>query len=392
MRISNSRRSCIVYTILLLSSPLFFGRAWAQGDEVTPEVQRLYAAAKTAQQQGNVPAAIANYQKMLKLAPHLAPAYNNLGMLYFNERDYAKAADVLKRGLSVDPNMNTAQAMLGISDFKLGRNEEAKAALEKALAVNPTDDNAELTLARLLIATGQPDDATQRLRTYLDRNPRDQEAWYLLGKTYLTLSEDSLAKVNAIDPNSLTAHEVAGEIDESMRNYDGALAEYSKAVQLGPNEPGTHYHMGNAFWLEEKWDSAAKEFEAELHNDPLNCTTQWKLGNTLLAATQPAETALQPLNKAIELCPNLMQARVDRADALIKLNQPAKAVDDLVLAEKDSPREPSIHFLLSKAYKALGKTEEARVEIETYGKLKRESSEAVAGQADDVIQIKKSAH
>jgi predicted Zn-dependent protease len=313
-------------------------------------------------------------------------------MLYFNQRDYAHAAEVLEKGLALDPEMNTAQAMLGISDFNLGRNEEAKAALEKALAANPLDDHAEIALARLLIATAQPEQATLRLRHYLARNPRDQQAWYLLGKTYLQLSEDSLAKVNEIDPNSVTAHEVAGEIDESMHNYDGALSEYNKAVQLAPGEPGTHYHLGNAFWLEAKWDAAQREFEAEHKNDPRNCTTEWKLGNTLLSANQQASQALPYLDRAIDHCPGLMQAHVDRANAQLQSGEPAKAVDDLLPAEKESPNEPSIHFLLSKAYKALGNSQEAREQIEIYGRLQREASEATAGQASDVIRIKDAAH
>ena len=360
----------------------------ADRDEVTPEVQRLYAEAHAAQQQGNTTVAVARYRAMLKLAPHLAPAYNNLGMLYFDQHDYAHASEVLREGLALDPSMNTAQVMLGISDFNLGNREEARTALEKALAANPNDDRAEMTLARVLLALGQPEEATARLRSYLARNPRDQQAWYLLGKTYLQLSEDSLGRINAIDPNSATAHEVAGEIDESMRNYDGALAEYSKAVRLAPNQPGTHYRLGQAFWLEEKWEPARSEFEAELRNDPGNCTTEWKLGNTLLAANHPPEEALPHLNGAVERCPALMQARVDRANALLKLNQPQKAVDDLAVAEKDSPGEPSIHFLLAKAYKSLGNAEQARNELDTYGRLQREASEAVAARASDVIQIK----
>jgi tetratricopeptide (TPR) repeat protein len=375
--------------LLLLGAPV-----WAQSasDEVTPQVQRLYAEAKAAQQKGDAQLAIERYRHILRLAPHLAPAYNNLGMLYFNQRDYAHAAEVLEKGLALDPEMNTAQAMLGISDFNLGRNEEAKAALEKALAANPLDDHAEIALARLLIATAQPEQATLRLRHYLARNPRDQQAWYLLGKTYLQLSEDSLAKVNEIDPNSVTAHEVAGEIDESMHNYDGALSEYNKAVQLAPGEPGTHYHLGNAFWLEAKWDAAQREFEAELKNDPRNCTTEWKLGNTLLSANQQASQALPYLDRAIDHCPGLMQAHVDRANAQLQSGEPAKAVDDLLPAEKESPNEPSIHFLLSKAYKALGNSQEAREQIEIYGRLQREASEATAGQASDVIRIKDAAH
>ncbi len=362
------------------------GQDWS--GEVTPQVQQLYAEAKAAQHRGDLQGSIAKYQAILKLAPHLAPAYNNLGSLYFDDRAYAQAAEVLRTGLALDPGMTTAQALLGLSDARLGRNEEAKKELEAALVANPADDRIELALAHLLISTGNEEEGTQRLRSYLARNPKDQQAWYLLGKTYLRLSEQSLAQVNAIDPNSVTAHEIAGEVDESMHNYDGALAEYNKAVQLAPDQPGTHYHLGNAFWLQGKWEPAQKEFQAELRNDPANCTTQWKLGNSLLAENGAPADALTPLDRAVEACPNLMQARVDRASALIKLNQPAKAIDDLQIAEKDSPREPSIHFLLAKAYKALGNATEAKTEIETFGQLQREASEAIAGQAKDVMQVK----
>ncbi len=393
MSLSRSFRTHAMVALVCAGLGAVRGRALGQdwSGEVTPQVQQLYAEAKAAQHRGDTKGSIAKYQAMLKLAPHLAPAYNNLGSLYFDEGAYAEAARVLRAGLALDPGMSTAQALLGLSDAKLGHNKEAKKELETALAANPADNRVELALAHLLINTGNEEEGTARLRSYLARNPKDQQAWYLLGKTYLRLSEQSLAQVNAIDPNSVTAHEIAGEVDESMHNYDGALAEYSKAVRMAPDQPGTHYHLGNAFWLQGKWESAGKEFQAELRNDPSNCTTQWKLGNSLLAANGPPGEALGPLDAAVAACPNLMQARVDRANALIKLNQPAKAVDDLTLAEKDSPREPSIHFLLAKAYKAEGKTAEAKVEIETFGQLQREAGEATAAQANDVMQVNNSA-
>ncbi len=93
------------------------GQDWS--DEVTPQVQQLYVDAKMARQRGDTQGSIAKYQAMLKLAPHLAPAYNNLGSLYFDDHAYDKAADVLRAGLALDPGMNTAQALLGLSDAKL---------------------------------------------------------------------------------------------------------------------------------------------------------------------------------------------------------------------------------------------------------------------------------
>lgn len=380
--------------IVLLLGLLIVGNAFAQSadDEVTPQVQDLYAQAKAAQQGGDNASAIQKYRAMLKLAPHLAPAYNNLGMLYFSQRDYANAAQVLEQGLKLNPDMPTATALLGLSYVQMGENEKAEPLLESALRANPADDNAEMALARVLINLRKYDEATPYLKSHLERNPKDQQAWYLLGKTYLQLSEDALGRIHEIDPNSVTAHEVAGEIDESMHNYDGALVEYKKAVDLAPSQPGTHEHMGNTYWVTGKWDSAQTEFKAELANAPENCTARWKLANAMLEANAPAEDALTELNRVVDHCPALMQARVDRARALIKLGKHDDALPDLLMAEKDSPDEPSIHFLLSSVYKAQGKTAEAQQEIRTYGRLQREASEGVARQASDAISIKSTSH
>ncbi len=361
-------------------------------DEVTPQVQQLYAQAQAAQQHDDIPTAIEKYRAMIRLAPHLAAAYNNLGRLYFNQRDYGHAAQTLSQGLRLNPNMPTASAMLGMSYLETGQMQKAEEALETALRANPKDTVVQMALAKVRIHLHQYDGAVDLLKSYTEQNPRDQEAWYLLGKTYLQLSEDSLGKINQIDPNSVVAHEVAGEIDESMHNYDGALVEYKKAIDLAPNQPDPHIHMANTFWSIAKWDSARTEFEAGLAHDPNNCMAHWKLGNAILEANGDSGEALTHLNKAVDLCPELMQARVDRARALIKTGKQDEALPDLLLAEKDSPDEPSIHFLLASVYRTQGKTAAAQEETRTYGRLQRRQSEGVAAQANESIDIKSTAH
>jgi predicted Zn-dependent protease len=177
-----------------------------------------------------------------------------------------------------------------------------------------------------------------------------------------------------------------------MHNYDAALVEYKKAIDLAPNQPDPHIHMANTFWSISKWDSARTEFEAGLAHDPNNCTAHWKLGNTILEANGEPNEALTHLNKAVELCPELMQARVDRARALIKTGKQDDALPDLLLAEKESPDEPSIHFLLASVYRTQGKTAAAQEETRTYGRLQRRQSEGVAAQANESIDIKSTAH
>jgi tetratricopeptide (TPR) repeat protein len=386
--------STLVHYLLLVCLTVCTGsRCVAQqgNDEVTPEVQNLYEQAHAAQQRGDNTTAIARYEAILKLAPRLAAAYNNLGMLYFNGHDYKRAAEVLERGLELNPNMHSTSAMLGMSYFQLGKNEKAEPLLETALHANPNDDQVEMTLCRVLISTQKLDEATMHLNHFLSRNAKDQEAWYLLGKAYLQLSEDSLKKINEIDPDSVVAHEIAGEIDASMHNYDLALVEYKKAVDRAPNRSGTHMHMADAYWNMGKWQSAETEFKAELENDPNNCIARWKLANSILEASDLAEDALTQLNQSIERCPNLMQARTDRGRALIRLNRQGDALPDLLMAEKDTPSEPSIHFLLANVYRAQGKSADAQQEMKTYSRLQKEASEALAKQASEATNLKNAA-
>ncbi len=85
---------------------------------------------------------------MLKLAPHLAlvPTIGS-EYYYFNERDYEHAAQVLKHGLELNPDMPTASALLGMSYHEIGDHEKAEPLLEAAVRANPNDDNLQIALA-----------------------------------------------------------------------------------------------------------------------------------------------------------------------------------------------------------------------------------------------------
>jgi tetratricopeptide (TPR) repeat protein len=367
-------------------------KAQADSGEVTPEVQALYAQAKSAQAQGDTSTAIAKYRSILKLAPRLAPAYNNLGLLYYRERDYAHATDVLEQGLRIDPNMPSASALLGSALFAMGEDAKARGPLESALRGNPSDGQAEMTLARVLLSQNDNNGAAAHLRHIVQEEPRNQEAWYLLGKTYMKLSEEALGQVSRINPDSPLAHEISGELMESMHNMDGAIVEYKKAADLAPQRADALAHLANGYWMLGKWDSARAEFEKELALDPNDCIAQWKLGNTMLEQGDAAADSLKPLSASVKQCPALAQARVDRARALIKLGRQNEALPDLMSALKTNPDEPSIHFLLASVYRAQGNAAQAQAEMQTYGRLQRAASAAVAQRASESLAIKQGAH
>ena len=353
-----------------------------------PQVQQLYAEAKAAQAQGDLAGAAAKYEELLQVAPSLGPAYNNLGALYLQQREYKRAAAVLEKGLKVDPKMNSASALLGISLYEMGEYTTARRHLESALRANPKDDNAELFLSNDLIKLGDFDSAAVHLRQLSQRQPQNQEIWYLLGKVHMKLSEQALSKLNAIDPDSVYAHQISGEVMEGMKNFDGALLEYKKAVELAPRQPGTHYALGNAYWSIQMWEPAAEQFRAELANDPANCAAQWKLGNIVLEQRQDPAQALAQIEKALNICPGLAAAHLDRGRALIRLDRNEDAISDLRIAEKSDPSDPSTHFLLAQALRATGKAREAQAEMQIFSKLEESARAKTAERAKQLLQEK----
>jgi tetratricopeptide (TPR) repeat protein len=357
-----------------------------------PRIDQLYAAAKAAQTRGDIAGAISNYEALLRIAPRLAPAYNNLGMLYLNEHDYTKAAEVLKKGLTIDPHMPSASALLGMALFESGNYRDSRAALESALKANPADENSQLLLAKDLINLKDMDAASARLRLLSQRDPHNQEVWYLLGEVYMQLSEQALATMNTIDPTSPLVHEVSGEMMEDMKNYQGALVEYKKAVEMAPDRAGTHYRLGNIDWKLSQWDDALAEFQAELKNDPYNCRAWAQTGNIFITQQSQPETGLDDVNKALQLCPDLAQAHVDRGNALVKLGRNQEAVVELKVAEGESPDDPMPHFLMARADKAMGDISQANAEMQIYATLQTRASEAVAAHAAEVEKATQNIH
>lgn len=373
----------------LLLLPVFVCAAQQSSAPDDSGIDQLYAAAKAAQARGDLNEAIQKYQAMVKADPGLAPAWNNLGLLYYQQHDYAHAIPALREGLRLNPQMTTADALLGTCLFATGRYAEAREPLESALHGNPHDEQVEMILARTLIHLGDDAAAAVHLRTITARDPRNQEAWYQLGKVYLRLSQDSFAKVDEIDPNSALAHMIAGEIDDGMKNYQGALVEFSKAVQLDPHRAGLEEDLGNVYWEMGNWDPARRAFLAAVAADPADCTARWKAANCLLEKHASADQALQELDQAVQQCGDLMQARVDRARALIQLGRPAEALPDLLAAEKSTPDERSIHFLLAGVYRAQHQTADAQKELKIYADLQQSASAKVAQQASEVEALKK---
>ena len=333
----------------------------------SPEVQRLYQKARADQAAGNDQAAVADYQKLLHLDPSVAPAYNNLGRLLYNLGRFPEAIATLEKGLALQPDMAPAEVMLGASYLETGDPAKALSPLQRGVQALPDDRFARLTLIRTFTALNRRDDAVAELRTLVTRDPKDQEAWYLLGKLELEQSQAAFAQVQAIDPNSPLAHQISGEIMESMGNTPGAVAEYKAAIAAAHDNVAAMEHLADIYWTTGDYSHARDGYTTLLAKQPGNCKAHWRLANSLDELGEAAEAAMTEIQTALAACPALPQAHAERARLYLRMKRPAEALPDLKLAEAAAPDEPSVQRMLAETYRALGdraKAEQANLRFQ----------------------------
>ena len=332
--------------------------------EVTPAVQALYADAQAQQAAGRPDTAIADYRKITEQAPTLTAAWNNLGRLLYNAGRFPDAVTSLRQALTLQPGLPPAELMLGASLLQLSQLKEAQPALAAAVEAFPQDRFARLSYARVLTGLNQPGEAVAQLEAALATDPRDQEAWYLL------------AKVQALDPSIPLAHQMQGELMESMRNTPGAVAEYKEALAQAPNNTGVLEHLADVYWKTGDWAHARTQLGLLLARQPGNCYAHWKLGNTLAELGEPVEAGLGEVNTALEQCPEIAQARAERARLRLREGKAAEAIPDLKAAEQAAPEEASVQRLLAQAYRATGDRAQADAADKRFLALQQAQHEA----------------
>ena len=118
---------------------------------------------------GDLKQAMLFYERAIAVSPY-APAYSNIGTIYYRNREYEKAADSYQKAISLRPNFRETHRNLGDAYSKLGREVDARRAYLEAvrraeadLTVNPRDPRALAALAVYLQKLQKTSEATHRL-------------------------------------------------------------------------------------------------------------------------------------------------------------------------------------------------------------------------------------
>jgi Tfp pilus assembly protein PilF len=162
----------------------------------------------------------------------------------YMSKDYKGAVQDFKRAIGLAPNSSysvDAANYMAQAYLQQGETENAIKAYKTGVRLNPYRDDTHIQLANLYFFEGRHDEAINEYKEAVRLNP-SAENYYSLGQGYLG----------------------AGQ-------YGTAETQFSKVINLQPQDPAGYYGLGQAYSYQERYDDALSQFQmAILKNSKFN--------------------------------------------------------------------------------------------------------------------------
>ncbi len=137
--------------------------------------------------------------------------WNNLGIAYLDELQYAEALDAFQHVISLRPDYADGYINIGLTNIQWEKYAEARAGLEQALKLSPYNGRALYYLALVERREGNSESEVADLEEVIKQYPESRDARRELGISYYQQhrypdAEQQFEALQRIDPDDLTAH------------------------------------------------------------------------------------------------------------------------------------------------------------------------------------------
>jgi len=249
----------------------------------------------------------------LKLNPHDFAAAMLLSEAMLQGKEYQNAADLLEKIKLQVPDNKDMLNNLGLAYMGLKKNDKATAMFSRILELSPDNPRA-LAMLVSLSAGGDLPKATELVKNQIAKAPKSGGDYFLLGELLLR-----------------------------QQKFDDALAAFTQAKDLIPNNPEPPMRIAAILQKLGKIDQAITEYRGIIKSDPNSPSAHLGLG-TLLEAQGNTQEAKKEYGEALKYKPDFAPAANNLAWLLAQDEHPdlGEALRLAMIAKQQAPDEPHI--------------------------------------------------
>lgn len=297
----------------------------------SPLMQQFHQALSLAKR-GDQKGAMNLVLRLVEQHPDFAPALKLKGMLLEEAGHTSEAAGAYEEALKLAPNDGDLLLKVGIAKLTAGEKEEAMRLLEHCVRILPGDGDAQFYLAQAYHLNGKDDMALHAIRLSLKAEPDNISVWQKYGELLCGAGDCEaglkwLLKAQHYDATLPRIDYDLAATDFKLMDLAGAAQYAARAVESQPNDVTAWRLLATAEVKLAKWQEAKQAYER------------------ILAVTADDVDSLLGLGQC-ELELKNYPAAVDKLQSVLRLD----------------PTRLLAHFYLSRAFAAMGKTEDAQHE------------------------------
>jgi tetratricopeptide (TPR) repeat protein len=239
----------------------------------------------TFKQQGDVPKALAAFDKAIQLDPKSAAAYIKRGNVHSDNGDLSQAIADYTSALKADPESALAYMNRGLAHAKRGEFDAVLADCTEAIRIDK-----KLAAAYFI-----------RGAAYSSR-----------GERHRAIAEFTLAL--RLDPNNALAFNDRGLAFAEQGEYDRALRDYTAALRIDPRLVLAYVNRGIAFRLKKQPGRAVEDLSKALRLDQRNIQARFQRGMAL-TDLERYEDAIGDLTRVLQMDLSHPEAAIKREEA-----------------------------------------------------------------------------
>jgi tetratricopeptide (TPR) repeat protein len=318
-------------------------------------------------------AALADFSKAVEINPQATPAYSNRGAVYYMKKDYDRALADLDKAISLDQSQFLTFNQRGLVHWSKGNVDAAVADFKKALSLNPPDKfkvRIEESLKQIEGGAKFPPD--EKKQGALEPNvvkppegPLKSVDEAMKDADYANCIDveniggegcDSVIATGKFGGSALAQLYVArGVARDLVAKGADARQDYSSAIALDPGYSYAYYMRAASFNADKEYDKALADLSKALELG--NKNAHFLLGN-VLCSKQDYERGIAELTEALKIKPNNRSAYSDRAGCYAKKGEKTLAAADYKAALALNP-DAKTKAKLEKALQELGPVDQS---------------------------------